>query len=89
MLSSLFYIDLIQVMDDRSWMLRDSPQGLWRMEYCNEVQGFINYVLSNPRNISEGGIQYSCKRCKNKKFLDPYVVMMHVLQKELMEKYLC
>jgi hypothetical protein len=28
-------------MDDRSWMYRDSPQGLRRMDYCNEVQGFF------------------------------------------------
>jgi hypothetical protein len=37
------------------------------MDYCNEVQDFINYALSNPRNISRGGIKCSCKRCKNKK----------------------
>ena len=54
-------------MDNRSWMYRDSPQRLWRMDYCNKVQGFINYALSNPRNISEGGIRCPCKKCKNKK----------------------
>jgi len=36
------------------------------MDYCNGVQGLINYALSNPRNISGGGIRYLCKRCKNK-----------------------
>jgi len=29
-------------MNDRSWMYRDSTQGLQRMNYCNGVQGFIN-----------------------------------------------
>jgi hypothetical protein len=31
------------------------------------IQGFINYALSNPRNISGGGIRCPCKKCKNKK----------------------
>ena len=29
-------------MNDRSWMNRDSSKGLWMMDYCNEVQDFIN-----------------------------------------------
>jgi hypothetical protein len=66
-------------MDDCSWMYRDSPKGLIKMDYCNEIQGFINHVLFNPWNISGGGIRCPCKRCKNKKFLDPDVVMMHLL----------
>jgi hypothetical protein len=37
------------------------------MDYCNGVQGFINYATSNSRNISEGGIRCPCKRCTNKK----------------------
>jgi hypothetical protein len=41
------------------------------------------------RNISGGGIRCSCKRCKNKKFLDPNIVTMHLLQKEFIEKYIC
>jgi len=47
-------------------MYRDSPEELHWMDYCNEIQGFINYALSNPRNISGGGIRCPCKRCKNK-----------------------
>ena len=35
----------------------------------------------------------SCKRCKNKKFYNPYIVTMHLLyiykKKKFMEKYLC
>jgi hypothetical protein len=39
----MFYRGSIEVMDDRSWMYQDSPQGLRRMDYCNGVQGFINF----------------------------------------------
>jgi hypothetical protein len=46
MLSSLFYRGSIEVMDDCSWMFRDSPQGLQRMDYCNGVQSFINFATS-------------------------------------------
>ena len=60
-------------------MYRDSLEGLCRMNYCNEVKGFINYVLSNLRNISGGVIRCSCKSCKNKKFFDLNVVTMHLL----------
>jgi hypothetical protein len=59
------------------------------MDYCNMVDGFINYTLSNLRNISGGDIRYPCKRCKNKKLLNPDVVTIHLLQKGFMEKYLC
>jgi len=55
-------------MDDHSWMYRDSLEMLYKMDYCNGVEGFINYILSNPRNVSGDGIRYLCKRCKNKKF---------------------
>ena len=27
------------------------------MNYCNEVEGFINYALSNPRNTSGGSVR--------------------------------
>ena len=75
-------------MKDRSWIYRVSPEGLCKMNYCNRVEGFIKYTLSNPKNISEGGIRYPFKRCKNKKFLDLDVVTMYLLQKEFMEKIL-
>jgi len=76
-------------MDDRSWMYRDSPQGLRRMDYCNGVQGFINFATSIPRNFTDGGIKCPCRKCKNKKFLHQDVVTMHLLTKGLMEDYLC
>jgi hypothetical protein len=70
-------------------MYKDSPQGLWRMKYYNEIQGFIKYVTSISRNINGGGIRCPCRRCQNKKFLHPDVVMMHLLHKKFMEEYLC
>jgi len=70
-------------------MYQDSLKELRMMDYCNDVEDFINYVLYNPRNISGGGIRCSCKRCKNKKFLDLYVLTMHLLQKSFIKKYLC
>jgi hypothetical protein len=55
-------------------------QRLHMMDYCNDVEGFfINYALSNMRNISEGDIKCPCKRCNNKNFIDPIVVTMHLL----------
>jgi len=60
-----------------------------RMDYCNKVHGFINYALSNLRNIRSDGIKCPCKRCKNKKFLHQDVVMIHVLQKGFMKRHMC
>ena len=70
-------------------MYRDSLQGSWRIDYCNGVQGFINYTISILKNISGDGIRCICKRCKNKKILDPYIVMIHLLHKGFIEEYLC
>ena len=61
-------------MDGHSWIYQVSPEGLRMMNYYNEVMSFINYTLSKLRNISGGGIRYSCKRCENKKFLDLYII---------------
>ena len=76
-------------MDDRSWMYLDSPQGLRRMDYCNEVHGFINFATSIPRNFTRGSIRCSCKKYQNKKYLHLDVVMMHILHKGFMENYQC
>jgi len=59
------------------------------MDYCNGVQGFINFAISIPRNFSECGIKCLCSKCKSKKFLHPYIVTMHLLHKGFMEDYLC
>ena len=76
-------------MDDRSWMYRDSPQGLRRMDYCNGVQGFINFTTSIFRNFTRGGIKCPCRKCQNKKYMHLNVVMMHLLHKRFMENYKC
>jgi hypothetical protein len=88
MLSSLFYRGSIEVMDDRSWMYRDSPQGLRMMDYCNGVQVFINFATSILRNFSGGGIRCLCRKCKNKKYMHPDVVAMHLLHNKFIEDYL-
>ena len=49
------------------------------IDYYNGVQGFINYTLSNPRNISGGNIRCPCKMCENKKLIDLDVVTIHFL----------
>jgi len=36
------------------------------MGYCNGVEGFIKYTLSNLRNISGDDSRCPNKRCKNK-----------------------
>jgi hypothetical protein len=43
------------------------PKGCARYIIVMRLRVFINYVLSNMKNISGGGIRYLCKRCKNKK----------------------
>jgi len=70
-------------------MYRDSPQRLRRMDYCNGVQGVINYATSNPRNICGCNIRCLYKRCKNKTFLDLDAVTMHLLHKQFIEEYPC
>jgi len=76
-------------MDDHSWMYRDSPQELRRMDYYNRVQGFINFTISIPRNFTDSGIRCPCRKCKNKNFLYQDVVTMHLLTKRFMKDYLC
>ena len=59
------------------------------MDCCNEVDDFINDASFYLRNIRSGGIRCPRERCKNKKFLDPDVVTMHLQHNEFMEKYMC
>jgi hypothetical protein len=59
------------------------------MDYCNGVQGFINFATSIPRNFTGGSIRCPCRKCQNKKYLHPNVVMMHLLHKGFMENYMC
>jgi len=59
------------------------------MDYCNGVQGFINFTTSIPRNFTDGGIGCPCRKCKNKKFMHQDVVTIHLLTKGFIEDYLC
>jgi len=45
--------------------------------------------VSKFKNFSGGGIRYPCMKCKNKTFLHPEVVTIHLLHKWFMENYLC
>jgi len=78
-------------MNDHSRMYQDSPKRLRMMDYCNWIEGFINYVLSNPRNISGDGIRYPYKGCKNKKksWSIYYNNASSTKKKRFMGKYLC
>ena len=60
---------------------------LCRMNYCNELQGSINYVISNSRNTSRGCIKCPCKKYRNKMFINPDVFTMNI-QKNSMKEYL-
>jgi hypothetical protein len=62
-------------------MYIDSPEGLYRKDYSRRVEGFIDFSVSNMKNISEGKIKCLYVKCKNKKFLQSDVVMMHLLKK--------
>jgi len=59
------------------------------MDYCNGVQSFINFTTSIPKNFTRDGIKCPCRKCENKKYLHPDVVMMHLLHKGFMENYQC
>ena len=57
--------------------------------FVMRLRVFINYALSNSKNINGGGIRCTCKKYENKKFFDQDVVTMHLIQKGFIEKYLC
>jgi len=46
-------------------------------------------ATSIPRNFTGGGIRCPCRKCQNKKYLHPDVVMMHLLHKRFIENYRC
>jgi hypothetical protein len=54
---------------------------LYREDYYKRIEGFIDFALLNPKNISGGRIKCSCVKCENKKFHQLDVVMMHLLKK--------
>jgi len=71
-------------MDDRSWIYQNSCKRLYRQNYLKKVEGFINFILLDWKNISEGKIRCLCMKCENKKFHHRDVVMIHLLKKGLL-----
>ena len=69
-------------------MYQDSLQELYKKDYCKGIKGFINFIISYLRNISGDGIKYLCVKCKNKKSHQSNDMMMHLLKKRFLEKYL-
>ena len=49
-------ISVFYIMYNHSWMYLDLPQGLYRKDYSRRVEGFIDFSVSNLKNISEGKI---------------------------------
>jgi len=70
-------------------MYRDSPSWFYMEDYCKVVESCINFMLSNPNNISEGRITCLYEKCKNKKFHQSDDIVMQLLKKEFIEKYMC
>jgi len=61
------------------------------INYYNGVEGFVNYTISNPKNISRYSIRFPCKMCKIKKV---YISICcydasFFFKKRFIEKYLC
>ena len=70
-------------------MYRDSPHGLYREGYCKEIEGFINFIFSNPKNISGDRIWCPCVKCKKQK-VPPIRCCDHVSSRiKFVEIYLC
>jgi hypothetical protein len=57
--------------------------------YLKGVESFINFILSNSKNISGDEIRCSSAKYKNKKFHHKVVVMIHLLKNDFAKKYLC
>ena len=60
-------------MNDHSWIYQNSHEGIYREDYLQEVECFINFVLYKLKNINVGEIGYPCVNCKNKKFHNTWV----------------
>jgi hypothetical protein len=55
-------------MNYRSWMYQDSPEELHKIDYCNEIQVFINYAIFNPRILVKTVLDVYIKCVKIKSF---------------------
>ena len=64
------------------------PMGCISKIILKGLRVFINFVLSNLKNISECEIRCLCVKCKKKNFHRKDVVMIHLFKKGLVKKYL-
>jgi hypothetical protein len=49
-------------------MYQDSLKGIYRQDYLQGVESFINFIIYKLNNISADEIRCSYVKCKNKKF---------------------
>jgi hypothetical protein len=49
-------------------MYQDSLKGIYRQDYLQGVESFINFIIYKLNNISADEIKCSYVKCKNKKF---------------------
>ena len=57
-------------------MYQDSLKRLYMEDYCKGIESFINFILSNSKNISVVKIRCSYVKCKNKNFHQIDVVII-------------
>jgi len=70
-------------MDDHPWMYRDFSKRLYRQDYLKGVESFINFLLSNLKNINDSENRCLCVKCMNKKFYHKNIVMVHLIKKKV------
>ena len=49
-------------------MYLESNDKLYRQDFLKEIEDFINFVICNPKNISNSETRYPCAKWKNKRF---------------------
>ena len=70
-----------------SWIYRQSFQELCGMDYCNGIQGFISYAISNLTNIGRGRIRCPCRKFQTKMFIDLGFFRIYLLQKSFISEF--
>jgi len=54
--------------------------------FLKMLKSFVNFVLSNSKNISEGKIRCPCAKFKNKNIHHKDIITMHLLKKRVHKK---
>jgi len=44
-------------------------------DFLEGVESFVNFILFNPKNISDNKIRHLCVKCKNKKLHHKNVIL--------------